>query len=76
MVDDSRYGRHIKYHLALQEMAETLKEYSPNHQTLDQLAAASDQLNLVKDKLQRQQQAEAEKLAQEQKGEQGSAVLR
>ena len=49
-------------------MADTLKEYSPNHQTLEQLAAASDQLNVVKDKLQRQQQAESEKIQAEQKG--------
>lgn len=53
-------------------MADTLKEYSPNHQSLEQLSAAAGQLAGVKDKLERQQQADAEKLQREQSGKEHS----
>lgn len=49
-------------------MSDALREFAPGHQSLDQLAAASEQLNHVKDKLERQQQEEAEKLRLEQEG--------
>lgn len=50
-------------------MADALKEVAPEHQSLKQLAEASAQLSDVKDKLERQQQEDAEKLRKEQDGE-------
>ena len=49
-------------------MSDALREYAPEHETLEQLAAASEKLNVIKDKLDQQQQAEAEKIRQEQQG--------
>ena len=49
-------------------MADTLREYSPEHQSLEQLSNAAGQLANVKEKLDRQQQEEADRLRQQQKG--------
>lgn len=57
-------------------MSDTLREYAPEHQSLEQLAAASEQLNQVKEKLERQQQEEAEKLRLEQEGTQSNNRIR
>jgi len=50
-------------------MASKLREHAPDHQSIEQLNAAADQLSEVKGKLEQQQQAETERLKREQEGE-------
>ncbi len=53
----------------MQEFAEALREFAPQHQSLEQAEAAAQELDEVRRRLDQQRKEQEDKLLKEQKGE-------